>query len=191
MTPPAAADILAILELELTVPDVYRAMSPANGWQRIYGGQVIAQALRAAALTVPDRNVHSLHCYFLRPGDPAVPIRLEVERLRDGGSFSTRRVVARQEAGGGADVIFALSASFHREEPGLEHQAAMPDVPPPEALPDEDKLIALLPQRFRHLLDRGWPIEMRLVEYDRFTAKGPRPPRQHVWMRARQTLHDS
>ncbi len=184
MTPPDNSDLIAILTVHLVEPDVFHGHSPANGWSRIYGGQVVAQALRAASATVEDRAVHSLHSYFLRPGDPAVPVRLEVERLRDGGSFTTRRVVARQAA----EVIFAMSVSFQKSEPGFEHQAVMPNVPLPDDLPDETALLAMLPARFKHMLDRGWPIEMRLVEFDRFTRKGPRAPVQHVWMRARQPL---
>jgi acyl-CoA thioesterase II len=186
--PPANSDIIAILHVEPIAPDVFHGQSPANGWKRIYGGQVVAQALAAASATVADRAVHSLHSYFLRPGNPVVPVRLEVERLRDGGSFTTRRVVASQEGEAGRDVIFAMSASFQKAEPGFEHQAAMPDVPQPDDLPGEDQLRELLPERFRHLVDRGWPIEMRLVEYDRFIRKGARKPVQHVWMRARQPL---
>jgi acyl-CoA thioesterase II len=193
MSQPDNADLLAILDVKPLSTGVYEGLSPANGWKRIYGGQVVAQALRAAAETVPNagdagdrRAPHSLHSYFLRPGDPAIPIRFEVELLRDGGSFTTRRVVVSQQQSTGTEVIFVMSASFHKAEPGLDHQAVMPDVPQPDQLPDEQHLLKLLPARFRHLLDSGWPIEMRLVEYDRFTSKGPKAPRQHVWMRARQ-----
>jgi acyl-CoA thioesterase II len=180
----ALADLLALLDVKETAPDVFAGTSMANGWKRIYGGQVIAQALAAASRSIDDRAVHSLHCYFLRPGDPAVPIRFEVDRLRDGNSFTTRRVVARQSG----EAIFAMSASFQKHEPGLDHQAAMPDVPGPDELVDVEKLVDQMPKRLRDMVDRNWPIEMRLVEIERFLKPGPRPAMQHIWMRARGAL---
>ena len=126
------ADLLAVLDLEQIEVNIFRGSSPKEGPQRVFGGQVAGQALVAAGRTVPtERHVHSLHAYFIRPGDPAVPIVYEVDRVRDGRSFTTRRVTAIQHG----VPIFTLSASFHKEEPGLDHRIPMPDVPPPEDLP--------------------------------------------------------
>ncbi|QRN80689.1 MAG: thioesterase family protein, partial [Nocardiopsis sp. BM-2018] len=125
------SDLLRVLDLEQIEVNIFRGISPAEGPQRVFGGLVAGQALVAAGRTVPtDRYVHSLHAYFIRPGDPTVPIVYEVDRVRDGRSFTTRRVVAIQHG----KAIFTLSASFHKEEPGLDHQTPMPDVPPPEDL---------------------------------------------------------
>ncbi len=123
--------LLDLLELEQIEVNIFRGRSPEERVQRVFGGQVAGQALVAAGRTVPaDRPVHSLHAYFIRPGDPAVPIVYLVERVRDGRSFTTRRVSAVQHG----ETIFTLSASFHHEEPGPEHADAMPDVPPPETV---------------------------------------------------------
>lgn len=125
-------DLLEVLDLERIEVNIFRGSSPEEGPQRVFGGLVAGQALVAAGRTAPeDRYVHSLHAYFIRPGDPSVPIVYEVDRVRDGRSFTTRRVVAVQHG----KPIFTLSASFHKEEPGLDHQIPMPDVPPPEELP--------------------------------------------------------
>lgn len=125
-------DLLALLDLELLEPDVFRGQSPETSLQRVFGGQVAGQALVAAGRTVPgERRVHSLHAYFLRAGAPGVPISYDVDRIRDGRSFSTRRVVARQDD----RPIFHMSASFQIEEAGLEHQDPMPSAPDPESLP--------------------------------------------------------
>ena len=122
----ALDDLLDILDLEPIEVNIFRGRSPDESRQRVFGGQVAGQALVAASRTVdPDRPVHSLHAYFLRPGDPTVPILYEVDRIRDGRSFTTRRVIAIQHG----QAIFNLSASFHREEPGLDFQLPMPDVP--------------------------------------------------------------
>src|SRR5215470_1284096 len=118
----AVQDLIDILDLEPLERNLFRGRSPQAGWQRVFGGQVIGQALVAACRTVEDRHPHSLHAYFLLPGDPKVPIIYDVERLRDGRSFTTRRVKAIQHG----KAIFAMSVSFHREEPGFEHQIAMP-----------------------------------------------------------------
>jgi hypothetical protein len=132
---PPVADLFRLLDLEKIEENIFRGFNPADLSQRVFGGQVLAQALIAASRTAPpERACHSLHAYFLRPGDPSAPILYEVDRSRDGGSFSVRRVVAIQH---GAQ-IFVLSASFQRDEGGFEHQAAMPDVPQPEALPESD-----------------------------------------------------
>ena len=123
--------LVDLLDLEPIEVNLFRGLSPKDSRQRVFGGQVAGQALVAAGRTVgPDRRVHSLHAYFLRPGDPAVPIVYEVDRIRDGRSFTTRRVVAIQHG----EAIFNLAASFHVDEPGFEHHSLMPHVPPPESL---------------------------------------------------------
>src|SRR6266852_4260766 len=127
----AIQDLLAILDLERLEMNLFRGRSPQAGWQRVFGGQVIGQALVAACRTVEGRPPHSLHAYFLLPGDPKVPIIYEVDRIRDGRSFTTRRVVAIQHG----QAIYTMAVSFHRDEPGLANQANMPDVPKPEELP--------------------------------------------------------
>src|SRR6266481_7348353 len=128
----AIENLLAILDLEQLEVNLFRGRSPQVGWQRVFGGQVIGQALVAACRTldVAGRPPHSLHAYFLLAGDPKVPIIYEVDRIRDGRSFTTRRVVAIQHG----QAIFSMSVSFHGNEPGLSHQAAMPDVPQPDSL---------------------------------------------------------
>src|SRR5271165_2024108 len=123
--------LVKLLDLEPIEVNIFRGVSPDENRQRVFGGQVAAQALMAAGRTVERGRVHSLHSYFLRPGDPSVPILYEVDRIRDGRSFTTRRVVAVQHG----RAIFNLSASFHEPEEGLEHQLPMPEVPPPESLP--------------------------------------------------------
>src|SRR5581483_7265258 len=122
------ADLLSILDLEQLEVNLFRGRSPQNGWQRVFGGQVIGQALTAATRTVEGVQPHSLHAYFLLAGDPKVPIIYDVDRIRDGKSFTTRRVVAIQHG----HAIFSMSVSFHNDEPGLDHQMKMPDVPKPD-----------------------------------------------------------
>src|SRR5438094_6246204 len=131
-------DLISILDLEQLEVNLFRGNSPKTSWQRVFGGQVIGQALVAACRTVEGRSPHSLHAYFLIGGDPKVPIIYEVDRIRDGKSFTTRRVVAIQHG----QAIFTLMVSFHVDEPGLEHQAPMPEVPPPEQLPSEAEIRA-------------------------------------------------
>lgn len=131
----AVTQLLTILDLERIEENIYRGRSPQVGWQRVFGGLVVAQALVAAARTVEERAPHSLHGYFLLPGDPTVPIVYEVDRIRDGKSFTTRRCNAIQHG----RAIFSLSASFQIEEPGLEHAVTMPKVPLPEDLPANPK----------------------------------------------------
>src|SRR5262245_25025476 len=131
------ADLIDLLSLERLDRDLFRGRSQNLGWGAIFGGQVLGQALSAAAQTVPtDRPVHSLHAYFLRAGDVNRPILYEVDRSRDGKSFTTRRVLAVQEG----EAIFTLEASFQFDEPGFEHQDAMPTVPEPESLRSEREL---------------------------------------------------
>ena len=136
---PAVKGLLEILDLEPLELNLFRGRSPQDRWQRVFGGQVIGQALVAACRTVEDvaaRPPHSLHAYFLLGGDPKVPIIYEVDRIRDGRSFTTRRVVAIQHG----HAIFSMSVSFHLLEQGLTHQVEMPDVPMPEALPSEAEM---------------------------------------------------
>src|SRR5438093_13781339 len=134
----AVQDLLAILDLEQLEVNLFRGRSPQVGWQRVFGGQVIGQALVAACRTVDvaGRPPHSLHAYFLLAGDPKVPIIYDVDRIRDGKSFTTRRVVAIQHGA----AIFSAAVSFHNAEASFEHHANMPDVPPPEELPSESQV---------------------------------------------------
>ena len=148
----AVDELISILDLEPLERNLYRGLSPQVGWQRVFGGQVIGQALVAAQRTVDGRAAHSLHAYFLCAGDPAVPIIYDVDRIRDGKSFSTRRVVAIQHG----RAIFSMAASFHKEEDGLEHQMAMPDVPPPEDVPNETELTETLIDRLPPLVKAYW-----------------------------------
>ena len=186
-----AGDLVAVLDLAPDGADRFRGHSPAVGWRRIFGGLVVAQALVAMQRTVPARPAHSLHGYFILPGDPEVAIDYAVERLRDGGSFSTRRCVARQQG----RPIFALSASFHADEPeALDHAAAMPDVPGPETLPSPADLRAgPLPAAVRSRLERDGSIDLRPVDRNRFAppvAGAARAARQAVWMRVAAPLPD-
>jgi acyl-CoA thioesterase-2 len=186
----AVQSLIEILDLERLEVNLYRGMSPQVGWQRVFGGQVIGQALVAATRTVEDRLVHSLHAYFILPGDPKVPIIYEVDRIRDGGSFTTRGVKAIQHG----KAIFSMMASFHREEQGFSHQAPMPDVPSPEELPSEEEMrkgiLPTMPEPVRRYYERERPIEMRPVEFNRYLSSDHREPRFHVWMRATQKLPD-
>jgi acyl-CoA thioesterase-2 len=156
----------------------------------VFGGQVIGQALVAAERTVENRFAHSLHAYFMRPGDPSVPIIYEVDRIRDGKSFNTRRVVAIQHG----RAIFSMSASFHIEEEGFDHQAEMPDVPGPEDLPGlndiKEKFVDQMPPNIRTYFERERPIEMRPVDTSRFFTHEKRDPKQSVWFRASEKLPD-
>ncbi len=186
------ADLLSILDVEPEGRDAFRGRSPEVGWQRIFGGLVVAQGLAAAARTAPGRPPHSLHGYFMRPGDPSVPIDYAVDRWRDGRSFSTRQCVASQRG----KPIFALSASFQDGEAGLDHQAPMPDVPGPETLPDAAQLVAAhaatLPQGLLRYLARERPVDLRAVDVTRYTTRSGEPlrPVQHVWMRTAGPLPD-
>jgi acyl-CoA thioesterase II len=191
-TSTAIDNLISILDLEPLEENLFRGRGPAQGWQRVYGGQVLGQALVAAVRTVPaERFAHSLHAYFLLAGDPARPIVYNVERVRDGGSFSTRRVTAIQRG----RAMFVMSVSFHVEEPGLDHQSTMPKVPPPEELPSEqqlkDQLIAHLPENIKSYWERERPIEMRPVDVSRYLARQKRAPQQCTWMRASGRLPDA
>ncbi len=186
----AVADLLAILDLEPLEHNLFRGRSPQVGWQRVFGGQVIGQALVAACRTVEGSKPHSLHAYFLLGGDPKVPIIYEVDRLRDGRSFATRRVIAIQHG----RPIFAMSVSFHVEEEGFFHEARMPDVPPPEDLPSEQQMKAtvmpLMPDPVRAYYERERPIELRPVEFKRYISRDPMEPVFNVWIRATGRLPD-
>jgi len=186
----AVQDLLAILDLEVLEQNLFRGRSPQVGWQRVFGGQVIGQALVAASRTVEGRSPHSLHGYFLLPGDPKVPIIYDVERIRDGRSFTTRRVKAIQHG----QPIFTLSASFHIDEPGLSHQMAMPDVPKPDQLPSEsdirERVMPPMPDPVRAYFERERPIELRPVEFKRYMTRDGLDPYFNVWIRATGTLPD-
>lgn len=182
--------LIALLDLEQIEVNLFRGRSPQDGWQRVFGGQVLGQALVAAGRTVEGRAAHSFHAYFLRPGDPKVPILYDVDRIRDGSSFTTRRVVAIQHG----KAIFNLAASFQIDEPGLEHQIEMPEVPGPEGLLNEvqlrEKNAHRIPEKFRSSFLRARPIEVRPIDpIDEF-APDKRPPFLNVWFRAVDTLPD-
>jgi acyl-CoA thioesterase II len=179
----ALDDLIALLDLERIEVNLFRGRSPDENRQRVFGGQVAGQALVAAHRTVdePDRVVHSLHAYFLRPGDPTVPILYDVDRIRDGRSFTTRRVVAIQHG----KPIFNLQASFHVHEGGPDHQIPMADgVPSAESLPDFKTRMAPYKERMGEWYDRPRPIDIRYIDGDPFSRQGNRSLGQRVWMRA-------
>ena len=186
-------ELLAALDLDRLGPNSFRGRSPAVGWRRVFGGLVVAQALVATERTVEERPAHALHGSFMLPGDPDVPIDFEVERLRDGGSFSTRRCVAVQHG----QAIFALSASFHRaEDDAFDHAHPMPEVPAPEALaslPDiGNATVAALPASVRTYFQRETPMDLRPVDLARFARAEHRTgsDRQQIWMKASGRLPD-
>ena len=186
----ALYQLLAILNLETLEQNLFRGLSPQVGWQRVFGGQVIGQALVAACRTVEGRSPHSMHAYFLIGGDPKVPIIYEVDRIRDGKSFTTRRVVAIQHG----QAIFTLMVSFHNDEPGLEHQAEMPNVPPPEDLPNEAEIKATIlpnmPEAVQRYYKSERPIELRPVEYGRYLGQKSESGKFNVWIKATGKLPD-
>ncbi|AXB43890.1 acyl-CoA thioesterase II [Amycolatopsis albispora] len=180
--------LVSLLDLERIEENIFRGVSPPHSPVRVFGGQVAGQALVAAGRTVPsERTVHSLHAYFIRGGDPRVPIVYEVDRIRDGRSFTTRRVVAVQHG----KAIFALSASFQKAEPGIEHADEMPDVPAPETLPTVQERIEGYPA-LEGLHSRPRPIDLRYVNDPPWVTRGTGSPatRNQVWMRADGTLPD-
>src|SRR6266481_847642 len=186
----AVQDLLNILDLEPLEVNLFRGRSPQVGWQRVFGGQVIGQALVAATRTVEGRAAHSLHAYFMLGGDPKVPIVYEVDRIRDGKSFTTRRVVAIQHG----EAIFTMAVSFHHDEPGLSHQAEMPDVPTPQALAnardERERLLPAMPEPVRRYYERARPIDLVPVELERYLGKKLAGGRFNVWMRASGQLPD-
>jgi acyl-CoA thioesterase-2 len=183
-------NLIDALALERIEVNLFRGVAPSDQGPRIFGGHVIAQALLGAYKTVEGRVCHSLHCYFIRPGDPAIPILYEVDRARDGRTFTTRRVTAIQHG----EQIFNLAASFQTPESGLEHQDAMPKVPMPDALPDERDLRAAyterLPPKMREMVLRPRPIEMRPVDAQDFLSPRSGEAGQNIWMRATAPLGD-
>lgn len=182
--------LVALLDLERLEDNLFRGVTPALSPTRIFGGQVAAQALIAAGRTVPaDRSVHSLHAYFLRPGDPLVPIVFDVERVRDGGSFTTRRVRAIQHG----QPIFTMSASFQIVEPGVDHATPLPDVPAPESLPTYAERLAPVRDQMSVWGRLPRPFDVRYVNAPPWESRlaGPRPGEHNqVWFRADGTLPD-
>lgn len=184
------SELLAVLELEKLKDYRYSGSNLKQGRQRVFGGQIIAQALIAAQQTVElCRRVHSLHAYFLRPGDTEVPVIYEVDRIRDGRRFSNRRIIALQHG----QAIFSMESSFQVDETGLEHQIAMPrDVPPPEALLTQQELIdqfaELGPVGVKRYWERERPAEMRPVMLKHYTSRERLEPRQNIWFRAKGPL---
>lgn len=182
--------MLAILDLEQVEKNLWRGHSPSKERYRVFGGQVIAQSLMAAVRSVEGRRVHSLHGYFMLGGDPTQPILYEVERIREGRSFTTRRVRAIQNG----ESIFAMMASFQVEEEGLHHEVSMPNVSKPHELPDEDEIRRkyvpmLTPIRQKYWADQR-AIELRPVDPDSYFCRNPARPSQNVWVRAKAKLPD-
>lgn len=181
----AITNLLSILDLERLEHNLYRGRSPSSGWGRVYGGQVISQALVAAQRTVPpERHVHSLHCYFMLGGDPTIPIVYQVDRLRDGGSFTTRRVTAIQNGA----AIFSLECSFQVDEHGMEHQMPMPaGLPQPEETKTQIELVDALgvnvPDAVRRFWEKERPLEIRPIVVEHYTTRDRLPPYQSVWIR--------
>lgn len=188
---PIVADLVHLLTLERLEENLFRGESRDIGSKQVYGGQVLGQALSAAAQTVDDRHIHSLHAYFLRAGDMEAPIVYEVDRQRDGRSFTSRRVVAIQHG----RPILNLAASFQIDESGFDHQATMPDVPPPEQLldvaDDPDLPLERLSEKTRRFLCSDRPLEFRFVENPEYFREKKLEPSRHLWFRAADQLPDS
>jgi len=182
--------LLGLFDLEQLETNLFRGLNESMGPPRVFGGQVIGQALIAALKTVEKRQCHSLHGYFLRPGDPEIPIVYEVDRIRDGKSFTTRRVVAIQRG----EAIFNMSASFHVLEAGLSHQFQMPEVPGPEELNSDREMYAdvldALPERMRERFSSEQAIEVRRVVPVNLMHPEKMPPYQNTWFRVREALPD-
>jgi acyl-CoA thioesterase-2 len=180
---PRLADLLKLLDLEPLEDNLFRGQSRDIGAPQVFGGQVLGQALVAASRTVDGRGVHSLHAYFLRRGDLSVPIIFEVDRSRDGGSFTSRRVVAIQHG----QPILTMSASFQAAESGLDHQSSMPDTPAPESLPDlgeiNAELVGKVPERVQSFFRQQRPFEFRAVNPPDFLHPVRRAPEKRVWFR--------
>ena len=184
------ADLLQLLELERLELNLFRGASRDIGSPQVFGGQVLGQALSAAAATVETRVVHSLHAYFLRRGDYSAPIVYEVDRSLDGHSFSNRRVVAIQHG----QQIFTMAASFQTAESGFDHQIVMPEVPPPESLPSTDSppphMLAQLPERVRRFFQQPRPFEFRMVRPIEYLQPRHEAPAREIWFRAVGPLPD-
>ena len=181
--------LVSLLDLENIEKNIFRGESQDIGSPQVFGGQVLGQALMAASRTVKDRNVHSLHAYFLRRGDFEAPIVYEVDRARDGGSFSNRRVIAVQHG----EQIFNMTSSFQVPEDGLEHQTDMPNVPPPEELEDlidliKPEWVEKLPLRIRRMLTRERPFEVKPIETPHFLLNETKDPIKHSWIRAKGSM---
>jgi acyl-CoA thioesterase-2 len=187
---PALETLIRLMNLEPSGEDRFIGESPQDRWQRVFGGQVLGQALVAAQRTVEARPCHSFHAYFLRPGNPKVPIDYSVERTRDGGSFTARRVAARQND----KTIFIMAASFQTPEEGMEHQSRMPDVPFPDELRSEQvwraEAAERLPEEVRSWFLRERPIEVRPVTPENVYTGEKHPPKQILWVRAKRRLDD-
>jgi acyl-CoA thioesterase-2 len=185
------AALMVVLDMEERETDLFVGTTPSTRLQRIFGGQVAGQALMAAGRTVPaERAVHSLHSYFLRPGDPHEEIRYAVERIRDGRSFTTRRVLAWQRRKGEDVAIFALTADFHAgEQPTAEHSLPMPDVPPPSELPGIDEMAAKYPEQAQGMKAMGLAVEQRFLEDPFFPPpKSPPHTQTRTWLRVSPPL---
>ena len=182
----ALAILVDLLDLERIEVNTFRGRHPVEERQRTFGGQVAAQALMAAGRTVEVGAVHSLHSYFLRPGDPSIPILYEVDRIRDGKSFTTRRVVAIQHG----RAIYNMQASFHSEEVGLEHEFEMPDVPRPETIPRLGDRIQEAGGDVDQWFERQHPIDQRFLGELPWSPNRSREPRQRIWIKADGTLPD-
>ncbi len=185
-------ELLSLLQLEKLEEGLFRGQSENLGLPQVYGGQVIGQALSAARYTVEEtRTVHSFHSYFLYPGDPEKPIIYDVENLRDGRSFSTRRVKAIQNG----RPIFYLTASYHSDQPGFDHQKTMPDIPGPENFPSETELASqiaeFLPERLRNTFCGEKPIETRLVKVINPLKPTKEEPKQYLWIKANGEMPDN
>ena len=179
--------LVNLLDLEPIEVNIFRGIQPDEERQRVFGGQVASQALMAAGRTVEHGQVHSLHSYFLRPGDPTVPILYEVDRIRDGRSFTTRRVVAVQHG----RAIFNMACSFHVDERGIEHQFTMPDVPDPETLPTLPERLAPWRDELAEWFERPHPIDQRFIGDLPWKAMEGRDPIQQLWIKADGKLgHD-
>lgn len=185
-------DLLAILDLEPIGANLFRGNSQNPSLQRVFGGQVIGQSMVAASRTIEGRLAHSLHGYFIQPGDPQVPIIYKVELMRDGKSYSTRRVTATQHG----NVIFSIMISFHTGEQGaFDHQDRMPDVPPPEKFTAEElfkqPISSEIPERIRRYYGSDRPIQLRPVEIGRYAGQKIDDGRIHIWMKAAARLPDN
>jgi acyl-CoA thioesterase-2 len=182
-------ELTNVLNLEQIEVNLFRGVTPPEERQRIFGGQVVAQALMAAYRTVDERICHSLQSYFIRPGDPTIPVLYQVERSRDGKTFMTRRVIAIQKG----EQIFNMACSFQTPEDGSDHQSDMPKVTPPDALQDDVERVAEelkdLPEAHRRWI-RKRPIEMRPLDPMPLLSPSPKPADQYVWLRARENLGD-
>lgn len=179
------------LNLKEINPNQFEAQSHNPGWNRIYGGQVIAQALLAGSLTVPDKQCHSLHAYFMRPGNPDKNVTYTVNPIRNGRSFATRTIEASQDN----EVILTMSASYHKEEPGFDHSDPMGDTPGPEDLPSITAIIEQfgdkIPQPVKTYFERDRPFEMRPTNIERYLNPKPEKPEQSYWIRALTPVGDN